>query len=126
MRLSDEEIKMAAHEMNRSLRMSLRQDPGPNWDELSSRDKQYATQEFDDIAYGRIETPEDSWREWAKVKYEKGYQFGIVRNDDPNKGPLTHPLLFDSYDEVPELEKLKESRIYFIQALLGRLPATLT
>ncbi len=30
---------------------------------------------------------------WTGSKAESGYVYGPVRNDDPQKGPLTHPLM---------------------------------
>lgn len=30
---------------------------------------------------------------WTASKAESGYDYGPVRNDDPEKGPLTHPLM---------------------------------
>ena len=45
---------------------------------------------------------------WVKGKKARGYIYGPKTNDDPNKGPLTNPLLLP-YEELPQ--EVKDSNI---------------
>jgi len=46
---------------------------------------------------------------WRKEKEKIGYKWGPERNDDLQRGPLTHPLLMP-YDELPEEEREERNR----------------
>lgn len=45
---------------------------------------------------------------WVKGKKSRGYIYGPKTNDDPNKGPLTNPLLLP-YEDLPQ--EVKDSNI---------------
>ena len=45
---------------------------------------------------------------WVKGKKARGYIYGPKTNDDPNKGPLTNPLIIP-YEEPPQ--EVKDSNI---------------
>ena len=45
---------------------------------------------------------------WVKGKKARGYIYGPKTNDDPNKGPLTNPLIIP-YEELPQ--EVKDSNI---------------
>ena len=45
---------------------------------------------------------------WVKGKKARGYIYGPKTNDDPNKGPLTNPLLLP-YEDLPQ--EVKDSNI---------------
>jgi len=57
---------------------------------------------------------------WAEDKKLRGYVYGAVRNDDPAKGPLTHPLLVP-YEELGVIDRLKDSLPNAVVADLANL-----
>jgi hypothetical protein len=53
-------------------------------------------------------SPRKEHERWLGDKIKAGYVYGEVKNDDPNKGPLTNPSVMD-YDKLPAYLRMKNA-----------------
>ncbi len=51
--------------------------------------------------------PKAEHERWKANKVQKGYVWGAVKNDNPEKGPLTNPNI-KPYEELPLIQRMKD------------------
>lgn len=120
MQFNEGDLAEIAHEIVRALKIANGEpDPGAfadaeAWAQESTLDRVQA------IRNGASVDPREEHDRWAAEKASKGYIYGPVRNDDPKKGPLTHPLLV-RYEDLGLINRLKDSVPNMVIANLSTL-----
>lgn len=105
---TDAQLMVTSHAIVRALKRAAGEaDPGPlatapAWMIEASGERVQA------VESGASLDPEQEHERWAASKRRKGYMYGPVRNDDPDAGPLTHPLLVP-FGQLDLLQQLKDS-----------------
>lgn len=114
------EIARVCHEVNRAVRMFLREaDPGSSvnkpghsdlpWNQISDETKASACVGVEAILSGQTETPEQSHDRWREFKESNGWTLGPVLDHEKK----THPNLVP-YDELPGDEQIKDTVFFGI------------
>lgn len=111
MKLTIEQIAEYAHELNRAWCDITGESEKPSWTSVSNEIKQSSVHGVKHIlSKTELPTPEEMWLEWKSYKLKAGWEKGAYSVE--NK---THPNLVDSYDELNEIDQMKD-RI-FIEAV---------
>lgn len=111
MKLNIEQIAEYAHELNRAWCDITGESGKPSWENVSEEIKQSSIHGVRHIlSKSELPTPEEMWLEWKTYKLKSGWTKGIYSVNDK-----THPNLLDEYDELSDIDKMKD-RI-FIEAV---------
>ena len=104
---TDDQLAEVAHAIVRSLkRENGEADPGP-LSECPEWMREDTLLKVQTIRDGASLDPRIEHERWVASKVAKGYSYGSVRNDDPAKGPLRHPLIVP-YEDLSLLDQLKD------------------
>lgn len=104
---TDAHLMIVAHSIVRALKGTAREtDPGPlakapDWMIADTGERVRA------IENGESLDPEAEHERWCASKRAQGYVYGPVRNDNPDLGQLTHPLLVP-YEDLDLIQRLKD------------------
>lgn len=58
-------------------------------------------------------SPAEEHGRWFKTKVDKGYVYGVVKNDNPEKGPLTNQNMLP-YRDLPVYQRMKDNLLIVV------------
>lgn len=111
-----EKIAQVCHEANRAWceangdTSHFPWEEAPEWQRDSSRSGVAAALEGT--------TAEELHKAWKRHKVEDGWTYGPIKDSEKK----THPCIVESYDDLPDFEKIKDDIFNGIVSAFGRRP----